>query len=284
MSQDREFEKYLEGKSEVSQLYAGLPQVELPKHLDAAILAEAHRAVNARPGAGPKRRWAIPLGMVATLFVAVMIGLQLPYILQDAASPRQDREEKIAAMMDNGIAERPAAAPQERKKVQEPDRVMPNAKSALEPVAQPAAKSIGVMQKPPVAESSQLGSTAVVASPAVAAPAPVPAPAPAPEEKRFGLSESGDTAKSGAQSKEKKTYVQPADRQNDSFEQYAPATTRLDSVLKDKTSEKNLTPDESLERIKRLKGEGKLEEAKKELAVFKKRYPEYPLPKELEFK
>lgn len=325
MSQDREFEKYLEGKSAVSQLYAELPQVELPKHLDAAILAEAHRAVNARPGARPKRRWALPLGMVATLFVAVMIDLQLPYLLQDAASPQYYREEKIAAMMDKGMAER-SAAPEERKKVQEPDRIMPNAKSALEPVApapmaaeaetrarlnmpvrnapseaagiaeaaiaplapvaQPAAKSIGAMQKSPVAESSQLGGTAVVASPSVAAPAPAPAAA----AKRFGVHESGDTPRGGALSKEKKAYAQPADNQSDSFEQRTPATAslsapqpaKLDGALKDETSEKKLTPEEWLVRIKMLKQEGKVEEVTKELAAFKKRYPEFVVPKDLE--
>jgi hypothetical protein len=134
------------------------------------------------------------------------------------------------------------------------------------------------MQKSTVAESSQLGSTVVVASPAVAAPAPATA------AKRFGLYESGDITKGSAQSKEKKASAQPADNQSDSFEQRTPAAARLDGALKDKTSEKNLTPEESLERIKRLKGEGKLDEVKKELAVFKKRYPDYPLPKDLEFK
>jgi resuscitation-promoting factor RpfA len=324
MSQDREFEKYLEGKSVVSQLYAEVPQVELPKHLDAAILAEAHRAVNSRPGAKPKRRWAIPLGMVATLFVAVMIGLQLPYILQDAASPRQYKEEKIAAMMDTGIAERSAVTAEERKKVQEPNRVMPNAKSDLkrgEPVplaaeaeapaklimpvrkapnepagiaestiapvagaAQPAAKSMGIMQRFPVAESSQLGGTAVVASPAVVAPAPAAA------AKRFGLNESGDIAKGSVLSKEKKTSVQTTDKQNDSFEQHAPAAAglaspqpaRSDGALKDEVSEKELTPEEWLIRIKMLKRQGNVEEVKKELAAFKKRYPEFVVPKDLE--
>ena len=106
MSQDREFETYLQGKTDLSQLYADLPQVELPDHLDAAILAEAHRAVKSRPAAKPRRRWSIPLSMVASLFVVVMIGLQLPYMLKDAALPQPQEEERIAvAAMDKSMSE-----------------------------------------------------------------------------------------------------------------------------------------------------------------------------------
>jgi hypothetical protein len=165
---------------------------------------------------------------------------------------------------------------------------MPNAKSALERAPLPAAKSIGVMQKPQAAESGQLGSAAAVASPSVAAPAPAPAPAMA--AKRFGLYESGDLAKGSALSKEKKVSAQPAENQSDSFEQRTPAAAslsppqpdKLDGALKDETSEKNLTPEEWLVRIKILKQQGNVEEVKKELAAFKRRYPEFVVPKELE--
>jgi hypothetical protein len=201
--------------------------------------------------------------MVATLFVVVMIGLQLPYVLQDAASPRQYTEEKIAAMTDTGMAERSAVTADERKQVQVPDSVMPNAKSGLEqgepaavaaeaegrarldmpvrkmrsesagiaestiaPVtraAQSAAKPIGVMQQPPAAESGQLRSAAAVASPSVPAPAPTPATAPAMAAKRFGLHESGDISKGSVLSREKTTSAQPADNPGDSFGLNAPA-------------------------------------------------------------
>ena len=115
MSQDREFEKYLEGKTDLSKLYAELPPVDFPKHLDAAILAEAHRAVSARPGAKPKRRWTIPLGMVATLFLAVMIALQLPAMLKDVEQTQQLKEERMAALMDKSTVEAASPAPDEGK-------------------------------------------------------------------------------------------------------------------------------------------------------------------------
>lgn len=80
---DKEFEIYLQGKSELSQQYADIPEVKLPDHLDAAILAEAHRAVGSRPGSIRKHSWTMPLSLVATLFVVVMAGLILPDMLKD---------------------------------------------------------------------------------------------------------------------------------------------------------------------------------------------------------
>ncbi len=43
----------------------------------------------------------------------------------------------------------------------------------------------------------------------------------------------------------------------------------------------NLSPEDSLARIRQLKQQGKLEEAKKELAAFRKRYPDYAVPADL---
>jgi resuscitation-promoting factor RpfA len=309
MSQDREFEKYLQGKSELSKLYADLPEVELPqaefpRHLDAAILAEAHRAVGARPGAKPKRRWTIPLGMVATLFVAVMIGLQLPYMLKDAASPQQYKEEKIAAMMDKGMAERDVGAPEERKKVQETSQLMPKLKSEItrgniSPMAaeeEAPAKANAPALAAPKASPEITGSSYTSVAPATQnAPAPIVMPqAPAKAAKRLELRESADIDTGMALSKEKKTSGQAAASVSDSLEQRTPAAATMAvpppvqlnrsqmQPLKDEASDASLTPEDWLKRIKRLKQEGKLEEAKKDLAAFKKRYPDYPVPQALE--
>lgn len=280
MSQDRELDKYLEGNSEVSQLYADLPEVELPAHLDAAILAEAHRAVNARPGLKPKRKWAIPLGMVATLFVAVMIGLQLPYMLKDATQPEQYKEERIAAMMDKNMAERSYTVTDESKKTHEIIRVIPKEKAAIsrdEPVPMAAEAELPVRQKAPALAAS-----------------PVAVPAPATTAKRMELRESADFDSGMAPAKEKKFSGQTQDVMSDTLKPSAPAATTmvapapvqlnhsLMQSIKDDASDASLTPEEWLVRIRRLKQDGKLNEAKDELAKFKKRYPDYPVSKELE--
>jgi len=290
MSQDREFEKYLQGKSGLTQLYADLPEVELPDHMDAAILAEAHRAVGARPGAKSKRRWAIPLGMVATLFVAVMVGLQLPYMLKDAASPQQYKEEKIAALMDEDMAEGSSAAPEERKKVQEMPQVtpqeVPKVKSAItrgaEVPARQNAPALAESKESTTAAAKQIGDTSVGASPPSAGAANRELRESAGAEP--GISFSNEPTPSGLAEGNTREAIQPRAPAAATMAAPPPVQLKRSQVqpFKDEASDASLTPEDWLKRIKRLKQEGKLEEAKQELAEFKKRYPDYRLPQALE--
>jgi hypothetical protein len=263
MNQDRELDTYLQGKTEVSRLYADAPQIEPPDHLDAAILAEAHRAVNARPGAKPKRRWAIPLGMVASLFAVVMIGLQLPHMLQEPALQQAPMEAKVAASMDES-----AAAPE------------PPAKQARSRnLAMDSAKSEIAADKP-----------ATAAAEAYAQPAAPMAAAPAPVARRSELREEAEIQSAGTLAKEKKSNDVGGSNITDALEPRAPAAARLASppavqleraLKKDEADKTSMRPEDWLARIAKLKQEGKLEDAKKELAEFRKRYPDHPVPKAL---
>lgn len=259
MNQDRELDTYLQGKTEVSRLYADAPQIEPPDHLDAAILAEAHRAVNARPGAKPKRRWAIPLGMVASLFAVVMIGLQLPHMLGEPALQQAPMGDRVAASMDES-----AAAP------------VPPAKQARGSLAMDSAKSEIAANKP--------------AAEAYAQPAAPMATAPAPVARRSELREEAEFQSAGALAKEKKSNDVGGSNITDALEPPAPVAARLASpptvqleraLKKDEADKASLRPEDWLARIGKLKQEGKLEDAKKELAEFKKHYPDYPVPKAL---
>jgi hypothetical protein len=259
MNQDRELDTYLQGKTELSRLYADAPQIEPPDHLDAAILAEAHRAVNARPGAKPKRRWAIPLGMVASLFAVVMIGLQLPHMLQEPALQQAPMEARVAASMDESAA------------VPEPPAKQARSRS----LAMDSAKSEIAANKPAPVEAE-----------AYAQPAAPMAAAPAPVARRSELREEA----AGTLAKEKKSNDVGGSNLTDALEhrapaaavQASPAPVQLERALKkDEADKASLRPEEWLARIGKLKQEGKLEEAKKELAEFKKRYPDYPVPKAL---
>lgn len=266
MSQDRELDTYLQGKGDLSQLYADAPQVEPPGHLDAAILAEAHRAVNARPGFKPKRRWAIPLGMVASLFALVMVGLQLPYMLKEPLPLQTPTEASVAAAMDQSAAEQPPRTRDDHRMVQAMDKAKSEVarnepeKSAAEAFAQPAA---------PMAA----------------------APAPAMAAKRLEMRESAEIQNSGALAKEKKAADDGASGSNDALAQRVPAAAVVVSpqpmgraLMKDEAGEPGLRPEDWLERVRKLKQEGKQEEARKELAAFKKRYPDYPVPAALEIR
>lgn len=294
-SQIDEFETYLQGKTDLSQLYADAPQVGLPDHLDAAILAEAHRAVNARPGAKPKRRWTIPLGLVASLFVVVMIGLQLPYMLKEARlSQLQKNETKAVSSTDKSMAESASAAPAGHRERQ--TQVMEKPKSEFthsEPAQMAAAPAMPAKQNAPVVAAPQESLTAgnrPLGAASVAAPAPATAPIPAPEiaAKRFELRERADIDNGVALSQEKKLSRQVG---GDSLERRAPAATGMAateavqpyrSMMQPSAEEAGdsslLRPEDWLIRIQRLKQQGKLDEAKRELAAFKKRYPDYRIP------
>lgn len=260
MNQDRELDTYLQGKTELSQLYADSPQIEPPGHLDAAILAEAHRAVNSRPGAKPKRRWAIPLGMVASLFAVVMIGLQLPHMLGEPALQQAPMEAKVAAFMDDSAADPEPPAKQERSRS----------------LAMDSAKSEIAANKP-----------APVAAEAYVQPAAPMAAAPAPVTRQSELKEEAAFQSAEALAKEKKSNYVGGSNLTDALEPHAPAaaqmasppTVQLERALKkDEADKASLSPEDWLARIGKLKQEGKLEDAKKELAEFKKRYPDHPVP------
>jgi hypothetical protein len=262
MSQDRELEKYLQGKADLSQLYADAPPVEPPGHLDAAILAEAHRAVNARPGIRPKRPWAVPLGMVASLFAIVMIGLQLPYLLKEPVPLQAPTEANIAAAMDQVATEQASRAPDDRRKLQAMDK----AKSEI--ARNEPARSATEAYAPPAAPMAA-------------------APAPAMAAKRLEMRESAEIQNTGALAQEKKAADVGAGGINDSLPLRVPAAAALVApqqaeaereLKKDEAAKVDLLPEDWLTRIKKLKQEGKQEEAMKELAAFKKRYPDFPVP------
>ncbi len=273
MSQDRELDTYLQGKTDLSRLYADAPQIEPPDHLDAAILAEAHRAVNARPGAGPKRRWAIPLGLVASLFAVVMIGLQLPYMLKEPVPLQAPMEAKVTAAMDESAAAPESRAQNERMKILATERARSvisgntPAPVAVQAHAQPAAPKIAV----PMAA----------------------APAPALAAKRLEMNERAETGNIGALSKEKKSANIGESSVNDALRSLAPAAAGVATpppvrqeraLMQDAADKTVLSPEDWLMRIKKLKQAGKQEDAKTELAAFRKRYPDYPVPSALEIR
>jgi hypothetical protein len=161
---------------------------------------------------------------------------------------------------------------------------------AAEAPAKPKAPAVVAPQALPAAETGQLGATSVLASPPVASPSPIPARA----AKRLELRESADVESGEALAKEKKISGHATGNVSDSLEQHAPAAARMAAPppaqlnrslmqpLKDESNEANLRPEDWLLRIKKLKQEGKLEEAKKELVAFKKRYPDYSVPEAFE--
>lgn len=211
----------------------------------------------------------------------------------------------MAALMDKNPAESSAPAPAEAQKIQmlatvKSDRSRNKPASMADEAQAPAkanAPALAAPQQSITADTAkQYGAASIVASPAPAAAPPAAAPAPAParaarrlESRENELLDSGDVL-----AKEKKSSGNAAAIVSDSFEQPAPAAARMAAPqpaqaerglmqsAKDEASTASLRPEEWLNRIKRLKQEGRREEAKKDLAAFKKRYPDYPVPEGIE--
>jgi hypothetical protein len=83
--EDKDFDEYLSGRSQVSRQYRDLDSAEVPAHLDEAVLAQARDAVNANSSAPRdelalvrnKRmrlmRWAVPTTLAACSLLVVSI-------------------------------------------------------------------------------------------------------------------------------------------------------------------------------------------------------------------
>lgn len=279
MSQERELEQYMQGKSDLSRAYAELPAVEVPDHLDAAILAEAHRAVGARPGGTKKRRWAVPLSMVATLFVVVMVGLQWPYLSPNAGRPVPGEEPPMAV----------AAAPAPLAETRKANGMQADKQVASARAAQAFKGDVGAAQDAPAVGAAAKAAPVPESKPASVMPAAPAAPAAtAPVQ----LLERAVGEREMALSKEKKSAARAEESLSDSYQPTAPAAAGLmapesarvarpmAAPLKDEAASQR--PEDWIARIKLLKQQGKLDEARKELAEFRKRYPDYVVPKEVE--
>jgi resuscitation-promoting factor RpfA len=252
MNQERELDSSL-NDGELSRLYAESTRIEPPAHLDAAILAEAHRAVQARPEGKRQRRWAVPLGLVASLFVMIMVGLQLPYMLRETP---------------------PLQAPMPT--AMEP-RIDESSMAENAPAKRMRSENIAAGQA-----AKGEGSIAPAAPPAEAAP--VAAMQPAPAAKAMEMRKREESARMDTLESEKKSAyssegnLAPAMKpQAPAAAVAAPAPVLLErALLKDESAAQR--PEEWLKRIEKLKQEGKQEEVKKELEAFRKRYPDYPIP------
>jgi hypothetical protein len=172
-------------------------------------------------------------------------------------------EAKVAASMDENAAAPESPAKQKRSR----SLAMDSAKSEIA-ANKPAPAVADAYVRP--------------AAPMVAAPAPV--------AKRSELKEEAASQSAGTLAKEKKSNDVGGSNSTDALESLAPAAAQLASphtvqleraLKKDEADKASLRPKDWLARIKKLKQEGKLEDAKKELAEFKKRYPNHPVPKAL---
>lgn len=235
----------------VSAGYRQLGAESPPEALDAAILAASRRALGAGPRRSRARRWALPVSIAAvvvlTMSIVVRVQLERPDLETATPVPVTPRvlEDKATRRADENEAHAGLAKRKER----------PAAKPKSEALeAAPASPA------PPVAPERQF----VQETPAARAPSPAESSAPsalgaasAPADRAAAQAPIAGRAASGAALEGRaKSSAEAAGKRDES-------------------------PREWLERIARLRREGHVKEADESLAAFRKRYPDYEIPKEL---
>ncbi len=183
---DRELQQYLDGAHPLRTRYRDTRDAEPPASLDAAILAQA-QAATARGGHRRRRRWALPLGLAATLMLGLPLGWQL-WRTPDA------RMEMALAPPAPAVAEQAAPA-------SPPLADEDTAPAAARAPSKPAGTAAAPLAKRERAEALSSARRSVDAATGMAAPpalmaAPAPTPPPVIGYHGFGPAAFGDDEES----------------------------------------------------------------------------------------
>ena len=278
-------------EDKISRGYRELPREEPPRHLDDAILAAARRAVHTRPAPlvvpSGRQRWYFPLAAAAIIVLAVAVTVHMereqpaeemlssntvtaPAGAQEAAPPAPAAEPAAPVqapsrrfeMRDEARAQKPAPAPSGDERAKREAAAPPELQKAPEPAAAPAPPPpSSPTQDAIVREQNAAG--ALMGRADATKPAPPPAHAPPPQ-----AAPSPQVAASAARPAPALEQKRRAERRSD---EGARAASSLSAFALQ-------SPEQWLQGIADLRGQGRNEEADKELAEFRKRHPEYQIP------
>lgn len=290
---DKELEDYLAGKSGLPDAYASLPKIQPPDHLDAAILAEAHRTVNSGPGDARARKprwraWAVPLSAVATLFVVVMVGMETPYTAHETIP------QSIPAPAPAPAAEKPHTVPSAERIQVDKNSEANESKRSLRVLKQSTIRADALKNESrATGEAQDRAAQQQIAKPAQ--PAPMPAETMAQpdvqakslQDERAPEVRTNQPAPQGLPAPAAPVAAAPPAAEQapaPAAAAVAAPTTAAEAPVLTTNGFVSLNPRQWLMHIIKLKRQGRLAEAKKQLAEFRKRYPGYRVPKEAEVK
>lgn len=271
---------------EISRLYRESAKAEPPPPLDAAIRAAAHDALVVRPPltAVPAwRRWRLPIGVFATLVLTVSLTLLVEREqvreLESTAPPAASVPSAPSAP---SVRRAPDVAPAHEAPLALQPPVAPSSTSARPatsaPPAQPATAPAADAPSARRAEGAP-GSEPSFAAPAT--PAPGEGRADAEVAKAAKARPSAEAAASGRAAEgavqDRATIPVPMQRAP-----AAPATLlKQESTATALGAAAQRAPERWLEDIRRLRREGRADEARTQLAEFVRAYPDYVLPEDL---
>lgn len=247
---------------DLSARYRALPDEAPSAALDAAVLDAARRDVRMRPASG-FRRWTLPVSLAAVVMLSVLVTLRI-----------EDERPDVAALRESTGLASPA-----EEKAAEPGPA-PTPKKGSDPIsARPAVRPPKVSQPTPVpAQRAETGVAEKKGSDpflAPAAPASSAGMRAAPEAASPARG-SGATTDSASTQGEVRLKRDRADANRAKSE--APASAESAARMQDAAPE---LPRAWLERIVRLRREGRTAEADKALEAFRGRHPGYEIPEAL---
>lgn len=148
---DDEFEAYLRRRARFDRRLKSLDRLEPPLELDRIIIGQARQAIQGAPpvpmfrGSGhPAPRWALPMGMAATILISLSILLDLG--VRDAIRKDAGRPGALARAVAPAAAPGPALPP-------EPEEAPSPAYAPLDASPTEAAPAIRTAPWPPLSRS-----------------------------------------------------------------------------------------------------------------------------------
>ncbi|NOT56589.1 MAG: hypothetical protein HOP18_18480 [Deltaproteobacteria bacterium] len=256
----------LPGEEQLSRLYQETTTEMPPPGLDAALIDAARQATRQKPRRVfflASRKWTVPLSLAAALVITIGVArslrheMTLPPVVAkpSAAAPRSSSDARADAR-DETLAKRREQEPVYRQEA-------------------PAAE-------PPLRESLEK----MTASEPPASPAPQPAlgmaqSAPA-DRQRVGEDVASRRQAPVRRAEERAVAVSPQVPESTILSAPAPQEERkAEEAKKEALSSSDVSPQEWIAKIKKLRHAGNLVEAEANLKAFKQRYPTYPIEKAL---
>jgi hypothetical protein len=249
----------------LSRRYRELSRDEPPSAVDAAILSAASRALRSRP----PRNWAVPMSIAAVLVLGIGVSLRMQL--------EQPGIETSAPASEQYVPHATPPAPADL--ATQPSAPQAAPATVAPPAVQPAKRKIA-------SEPKAIAQDKAVSAPALRAPAAAASPEPRPFADSIAPASPPPALGAPAQN------IVPAAPQSGgavapASVPMAPARARSEAGASGTAQTRALMKSAigvqaaELDRIARLRSEGRHAEADKALEEFRRRYPDYRIPEDV---
>lgn len=271
---------------ELSRIYRDAEAPVPPQRVDDNILAASRRVAGAKPRsarAGFARRWGAPVALAATVVVTTTLTLMVFERQSDLdatapAAQRADQPSKSKSAEPKPAVRAPATpvAQAEARRDREEPRPSAGAAKNVRPGTEQPGFAANVPRAPETSRKEQTRPASAAAAPFSGERAGADQQALSPEAQRAREAPRQAPRAPGA------ALIGDANTLRESASTLQRAGVIGASAGRGAGSEsKERTPEKWLEDIRKLKTQGKTAEVERELAEFKKRYPDYRLPDDL---